>query len=402
MSDRGKVLKVAYVSVERFAVEVERRARPELRGKAVVIGGLPHERRVVYDASIEASREGVRRGMALHQAAGLCPEAVFLPLDSAAEERYAHAREEFLELLEGFSPAVEPEGDGAYLDASGLTLLFGEDRELAGRIVRAVERRLGLAARVGIGPGKFVAQLAARLARSAPIVVEESGARAFLARQPAWLLPLGPSGREWLESLGVRTIGEFAQLPREDLAAHLGNAGPAAHRIARGEEGATVVARPRPATLAAAREVDGSLDLERLARVVARLLEALTARLRREGRSCRRLTLRLDFEDGTRSDGSVEMRAPTTSPTELTRAALRLAEEVEQAEAVVRIEVCLEGLGGQPVEQLGLFDGQRRRKAALDRAVGQIQRRFGDRVKRVVVAEPEAWLPARQFGLKDY
>ena len=83
------------------------------------------------------------------------------------------------------------------------------------------------------------------------------------------------------------------------------------------------------------------------------------------------------------------MRAPTTSTAELTRAALRLAEEVEQAEAVVRIEVCLEGLGGESAEQLGLFDGQRRRKVALDRAVGQIQRRFGDRVKRVVVAESE-------------
>lgn len=402
MSERGKVLKVAYVSVERFAVEVERREKPELRGRPVVIGGLPHERRAVYDASIEASREGVRRGMTLHQAAGLCPEAVFLPLDPAAEERYARAREEFLELLEGFSPAVEPDGDGAYLDASGLTLLFGEDRELAERIVRAVEARLGLTARVGIGPGKFVARLAARLARSAPIVVEASRAREFIARQPAWHLPLGPSGREWLESLGIRTIGEFARLPREDLAAHLGSAGPTAHRIARGEEDAPVVARPRPATLAAAREVSGSLDLERLGRVIARLLEGLTARLRREGRSCRRLTLRLDREDGTRSEASVEMRAPTTSPAELTRAALRLAEDVEQAEAVVRIEVCLEGLGGEVSEQLGLFDGQRRRKVALDRAVGQIQRRFGDRVKRVVVAESDAWLPARRFGLKDY
>jgi len=411
-------MKVAYVVVDHLAVEVERRSHPELRSRPVVVGGLPHERRPVFDVSTEAARAGVRRGMPLRQAHQLCPDAVFLPPDEAG---YRRANAELLDLLEEFSPAVEPDGlDGAYLDAAGLTLLFGEDPVLAARIVRAIRRRLGLAARIGVGPGKFVAWLAARLADAGPVVVAPQEVRRFLARQPAWLLPLGPEAHDRLRRLGLRSVGQFARLPAEDLALQFGAEGVTAHRLARGEDDAPVVPRARPPTLVAVRELEPALaDRERFRVVVAHLLADLAGRLQREGRSCRTLALRLELEDGKRVERISQLGEPTDdgaqlagvacemleqalTPPSAPRVRANLLQEAERPGGIVRLEIALEGLGPRVARQLGLFDAQRQRRASLDLAVDRIQRRFGSRVKRVVVADEGAWLPSRRFTLKDY
>lgn len=393
--------KVACVVVDHLAVEVERSSQSELRARPVVVGGLPHERRLVFDASAEAARAGVRRGMPLRQAHQLCPDAAFLPLN---EDGYRRVHGELLCLLEQFSPAVEPLGlDGAYLDVVGLTLLFGEDPVLAARIVGAIRRRLGLAARVGVGPGKLVARLAARLAGDGPVIVTPSEARQFLAGQPVSLLPLGPEAQTRLHRLGIRTIGQLARLPVQDLAHQLGAAGPAAHRLARGEDDSPIVPRPKPPAFKSAHELEPALtDLEQIRSLLEHLLGGLVRRLQAEARSCRALALRLETEAGERLERTAQLRESTDGAGALIRAAERLLAEIEPVEGVARVEVELTGLGASPTRQLGLFDAQRQRRDGLDRAVHRIQRRFGNRVKRVVVADEGAWIPSRRFVLRDY
>ena len=93
-------MKIAYVFVPHFPLAVEEREDASLRGQAVVIGGLPHERGKVYEVSPEALGQGVEVGMSLRQAEELCPEAIFLPM---RVERYTSAFEEMLVALEPFS-----------------------------------------------------------------------------------------------------------------------------------------------------------------------------------------------------------------------------------------------------------------------------------------------------------
>jgi hypothetical protein len=101
-------------------------------------------------------------------------------------------------------------------------------------------------------------------------------------------------------------------------------------------------------------------------------------------------------------EGTAQLRAPTDDPGEMIRAVERLAREAEWPGGIVRAEVTLESLGPGIARQLGLFDAQRQRRASLDLAVDRIQRRFGNRIKRVVVADEGAWLPGRRFTLRDY
>jgi DNA polymerase-4 len=79
---------VLHVDLDQFIAAVEVLRRPELRGRPVVVGGDgdPAKRGVVSTASYEARAFGVHSGLALRTARRRCPDAVFLPVDTAAYE----------------------------------------------------------------------------------------------------------------------------------------------------------------------------------------------------------------------------------------------------------------------------------------------------------------------------
>ena len=63
-----------HADIDAFYASVEQLDRPELRGKPVIVGGLPEDRRsVVSAASYEARRFGVHSAMPVAQAVRLCP-----------------------------------------------------------------------------------------------------------------------------------------------------------------------------------------------------------------------------------------------------------------------------------------------------------------------------------------
>jgi nucleotidyltransferase/DNA polymerase involved in DNA repair len=214
---------VLYVDLDAYYVSVERRDRPELAGRPVIVGPPPSDeptRGVVLSASYEARAFGVRSAMPASTAARLCPEAVWIPPDFAKYERLAH---EVRERLRPHVLALIP------YSIDECVLLVGERpaeeaRALAASLQRDLHESLGLGSSFGIATSRTVAKIASDRAKPGGILlVAPSEVVGFLAPLPVRAIPgVGPRTEEILTAHGIRTIGELAARRPSELMRELG------------------------------------------------------------------------------------------------------------------------------------------------------------------------------------
>lgn len=222
---------ILHVDMDAFFAAVEQRDRPELRGKPVIIGAPPDQRGVVSTCSYEARVFGVHSAMPSREAFRRCPQGIFL---TPSMDRYAQASDQVFDILGRFSPLIEPLSiDEAFIDVSGVRMLFGSGLEIAQKIRAAVLAEVGLAASVGVAQNKFLAKLACEKAKPNGFFVmpEQPGeVVSFLAAlKTNALWGVGKVTFETLERAGIRTVGDIqhadlAYLKRllgESLANHL-------------------------------------------------------------------------------------------------------------------------------------------------------------------------------------
>src|ERR1700689_3290065 len=95
---------ILHVDMDAFFVSVELLERPELIGKAVIVGGGPNQRGVVTSASYEARKFGVHSAMPLRTAGKLCPHGIFL---DGHHQKYGEWSDRISTILAKFSPIVE-------------------------------------------------------------------------------------------------------------------------------------------------------------------------------------------------------------------------------------------------------------------------------------------------------
>ncbi len=373
---------ILHVDLDAFFVGVELVKDPSLRGRPVVVGGLPGQRGVVASASYEARAYGLRSGMSLSQAQRLCPQAVYLPGDF---HRYAAASDAFMDILAAFSPLVEPASlDEAYLDLTGSEASLGPAAQTAEAIRRRVREELSLTASVGIASGKVVAKVASEEAKPDGVrEVPAGGEAAFLAPLPVRRLPgVGPHVAAVLGRVSVETIGDLARLP-QDVARRLpGAAGAHLARAACGEDPSPVRA-PRPAK-SISRETTFARDTHDhslLEDTVVYFADRVGAALRREGRVASTVTLKLRYGDFSTITRNRTVAAPTDDELDIANASvdlLRAALE-QRGDPVRLVGVGVAGLAA-PARQIGLFEPSVARRQALHEVVDRLRRRYGDSV----------------------
>src|SRR5712692_74922 len=223
---------IVHADLDAFYASVEQRDNPALRGRPVVVGGSSEHRGVVAAASYEARRFGVRSAMAMSRALRLCPEAVRVPARFAA---YAEVSAIVLGGYRAMTPLVEPLAlDEAYLDLTEEGFEPEQWPVLGRRIKDQVREAVGLAVSVGVATSKSVAKIASDLEKPDGLVVVPPGEeRGFLAPLPVGRLwGVGPRGEERMASLGVRTIGDLAQVDVRLLSSIFGRWGAMLHGLA--------------------------------------------------------------------------------------------------------------------------------------------------------------------------
>src|SRR5438309_3333914 len=157
---------------------------PMLRGRALILGGLAHERALVTTASAEARAHGVLDGMSLNQAQQFSPDAIFQPVD---EEATARVRQSLLSTLHHFTPDVAAGEDPgcAFLRLDRLALRWPDRSRLLAAISRAIDAAIRVRPAIGVASSMFVSKVAADHAtRAAPLIVEQEKTRTFLACYP--------------------------------------------------------------------------------------------------------------------------------------------------------------------------------------------------------------------------
>lgn len=297
--------RILHLDVDAFLASVEQALHPELRGRPVVVGGMPDSRNLVMSCSYEARAHGVHPGMLSSRAARLCPGAVFRDGDSQAANRM---RDEVTRLLLGFTPRVEVASiDDFFVDLTGGTRLLGDAAEVGGELRRLVQREVGLPLTVGVGTSRTLARLAGKLAKPGGVAEVLPGhERAFLARLPVRHLPgVGHVIGRKLEHFAIRTVGELALVSREVLFASFGSAGLVLYERARGHDpepveathhldaGGRLRARPPRSIRRDSTFEPEEGRREHVAAMLAYLVERAAHRLRAAGLVCGSLEVRL-------------------------------------------------------------------------------------------------------------
>ncbi len=261
-----------------------------------------------------------------------------------------------------FSPRIEVCGPREItLDLSGLARLFGDARTIAHEMRRTAADR-GLRVRVAIAGTRTAARLFVQ--HRAGITVVEPGTEAdALSALPLSLLSQPPTTNHQpptthhqpptttLPQWGLRTLGEFAALPADEVAARLGPAGVEWQRMARGEDRRPLVAAVPEERFEQTLELEWPIaGLEPLSFVLGRLLEPLSAHLERRDRGAAVLHVRLHLVTRAVHARSLELPAPMRDARTLRTLALLDLESHPPDAAIDRVTVAVDPTPGRVVQ----------------------------------------------------
>ena len=335
--------------------------------------------------------------------------------------------EHMLDALDDLSPRVEAVDLGvALVDVTGLGPMFGPERRVAARAVMLVRAVAPLAVRCGIGDNRWLASLAARLARferpDAPAAFRTLD-REELAELPLALLPVDAATRQRFVLFGLARMRQLAELPRSAVGAQFGTAGERLQALARGHDPRPLVPRRRPERLEADATFEPPIEgIGAVGLTLRRLAADLCDRLRERHLAPGRASLVIGLEDAPTLRVAQPFPQPALEPDWIVRLLL------SRVEAAARARYCLPKLavspaGQHPAEeeprvgsvrlafdrladpatrQLPAFEARTGRWEELRWSLERIRHRFGEgRLWQATADRPAAALPEHRSRLVD-
>lgn len=374
-----KSLHIAHVDCDSFYAAIEKRDRPELRDRPLIVGG--ERRGVVATCCYIARQSGVRSAMPSVTAKRLCPDAVFIKPDMA---KYAAASRQIRDLMYALTPLVEPLSiDEAFLDLSGTEKLHGATpAQTLARFARQIEEDVGVTVSVGLSHNKFLAKIASDLDKPRGFaIIGRQETLSFLADKPISLIyGVGKVFTQNLAKDGFTTIGQLQRAGRDELIRHYGARGAQLHKLARGEDARTISRRADAKSVSS--ETTFSKDIADFEELSTRLLgvcEHLSARLKKQNLMGDTITLKLKsagFRNRTRAR---HLSMPTQLAHQIYEIARPLLAREADGTAYRLIGVGMSGLSPDDgIDPTDLVEPAIARRSAAERAIDQLRDRFGN------------------------
>ncbi|NKI26533.1 DNA polymerase IV [Arenibacter sp. 6A1] len=296
--------KIIHVDMDAFYASVEQMDNPDLREKAVAVGGS-EKRGVVAAASYQARKYGVRSAISGALAKKLCPDLIFV---KPRFDRYKEISLKIRAIFYEYTDLVEPLSlDEAYLDVTTNKKGNPSASQIAEEIRDRIFKEVGLTASAGISINKFIAKVASDYNKpngqktvnpeEVPLFLEHLDIRKFYG--------VGKVTAEKMYQLGIFTGKDLKGKSTEFLTEHFGKSGAYYYQVVRGIHTSEVKPNRIPKSVGAERTFDENLSSEIfMLKKLENIAFELEKRLKKSSIAGKTVTLKIkysDFSQQTRS-----------------------------------------------------------------------------------------------------
>jgi len=306
---------IIHLDADAFYASVEQAENPDLRGKAMAVGGI--HRGIIASASYPARARGVYTPMPTVSARRVCPELILVRGDM---EKYARYSQRLFSFIEDFTPLIERTSiDEGYFDVSGHRTL--SPIEIVTQLKAKVRAELGITISFGIGENKLVSQIAAKLRKPDALVeVPRGTAREFLAPLEArWLPGIGSKTAERFTAAGLQTIRDVADAPEAQLIEVAGSYASQLRAYALGLDNRPVIVERDEAKSYGVQDTfsENVSDHETILATLRTMADGLMARVRADGKAIRTVTIKVRYPDFTDESHGTTLDEATNLETDL-------------------------------------------------------------------------------------
>jgi len=365
---------IVHCDLDTFFVSVERLLNSDLEGKPVLIGGAG-DRAVVASCSYEARQFGIHSAMPMKLARQLCPDAILVRGD---HDLYSTFSNTVTEIIEECAPVVEKASiDEHYLDISGMDRFFGcwkWTQELRARIMKET----GLPISFGLSVNKTVSKIATGEAKPCgERQVADGMEKHFLAPLSIRKIPMvGEKSYTALRNMGISKIHTLQQMEVFTLRQVLGENGVTIWNKANGMDNSIVVPFRDQKSMSKENTFEAdTIDMDRLRKTLAGMVDALAFELRRDGKLAGCITLKIRYSNFDTHTQQVKIPY-TNSDKHIAEKVLELFKKLYSRRMLIRlIGVKLSNLITGSY-QIDIFNDTME-EILLMQAMDQVRKRFG-------------------------
>ncbi len=373
-----------------FYASVEEVFNPKLKNKPMAVCGSVENRHGIILAKNQlAKKYNICTGETVVEARRKCGDLILV---EPRYDRYSEFSKAVNQVYKSFTDLVEPFGqDESWLDVSGSRLLFGSGYEIAERLRNYIKKNLGITVSVGVSYNKVFAKLGSDYKKPDAVteITRENYRDIIYPLSVSDLFMVGHTAAQALNRIGIRSIGDLAQSPKELVVSKLGKLGETIYSYANGLDKSPVSAQSEgyiPKSVGNGMTFKRDLVTSQDIRMgLLALADEVSLRLRKYGLKCN--TVQVSVKNSsfkTVSKQKMLDRALNTK-NDIYNESILLADTIWKKGTPIRsITVTCTNLSvlSHYNEQIAMFEGKNksekiRRHERIDGAVDLLRRKYG-------------------------
>jgi len=371
---------IILIDMDAFFASIEQLDNPALRAKPVAVTN-GKQGTCIITSSYEARAFGVKTGMRLREARKLCPDLIQSP---ARPKRYAQASTRIMQSLQAITPDVEVFSvDEAFLEVTHCQQLYGSPEKMGRMAKQKVLDVSGLTCSVGVSGDKTTAKYAAKHYKPDGFyVIPPWEAKQYLSKVPVTdLCGIAKGIGRFLAGYGVYYCGDMKRLPIGILAKRFGNLGRRIWYMCQGADPDPLhVHVPSPKSMGHGKVIPpNTTDKKIILMYLLHMSEKLAARLRRHEMQAQCFYIALRSHNWGWLGRKLKSETPMDDSRIIYKLCFFMIETCWHGEPVCQVQ--LTALDPQTAnQQLDLFIDCDKKREQLNKAVDQVNDRYGELV----------------------